>query len=184
MAGLGFAARADPIGWSREGPSEPAQKPSAEGWPEPPASARRARVVEVTDGDTVVIEWRHPARGQTDRDRARLIGVDTPEKFGRAECYGEEASGFTERALSGRDVLVDFDVERRDRYGRALVYIWTRGRLFNADLVASGYAQQMTVPPNVRYAELFGRLVREAREGGRGLWGPACAVRDSMSVEM
>jgi micrococcal nuclease len=29
----------------------------------------------------------------------------------------------------------------------------------------------MTVPPNVRYEELFLKLQREAREAERGLWG-------------
>jgi micrococcal nuclease len=28
----------------------------------------------------------------------------------------------------------------------------------------------MTVPPNVKYQELFLNLQREAREAGRGLW--------------
>jgi micrococcal nuclease len=43
----------------------------------------------------------------------------------------------------------------------------------NAALVREGYARVYTVPPDVRYAELFRRLEREAREQGRGLWG-AC----------
>ncbi len=33
-----------------------------------------------------------------------------------------------------------------------------------------GYAQIMTVPPNVKYQELFLKLQREAREAKRGLW--------------
>ena len=32
------------------------------------------------------------------------------------------------------------------------------------------FAQVMTVPPNVKYQELFLRLQLEAREAGRGLW--------------
>jgi micrococcal nuclease len=55
--------------------------------------------------------------------------------------------------------------------------VWTDdGRLFNARLAAEGYAQQLTVPPNVRYVDLFSRLVREARESNRGLWG-GCDAR-------
>ena len=38
-------------------------------------------------------------------------------------------------------------------------------------LARDGYATQLTIPPNVEYAERFRRLVREAREAGRGLWG-------------
>jgi len=40
----------------------------------------------------------------------------------------------------------------------------------NARLVEEGYAQVMTVPPNVKHQELFLKLEREAREAGRGLW--------------
>jgi micrococcal nuclease len=43
--------------------------------------------------------------------------------------------------------------------------------MVNAELVRLGYAQVMTVPPNVRHAGLFLRLQREAREARRGLWG-------------
>jgi len=42
--------------------------------------------------------------------------------------------------------------------------------MVNAELVRLGYAQVMTVPPNVRYQQLFLKLQREAREAGRGLW--------------
>jgi micrococcal nuclease len=36
--------------------------------------------------------------------------------------------------------------------------------------VRRGYAQVMTVPPNVRHQALFIQLQREARAAGRGLW--------------
>ena len=42
--------------------------------------------------------------------------------------------------------------------------------MVNAELVRRGYAEVMTVPPNVRYQALFLRLQREAREAARGLW--------------
>ncbi len=38
------------------------------------------------------------------------------------------------------------------------------------ELVEHGYAQVMTIPPNVKHQDLFLRLQREAREAGRGLW--------------
>lgn len=149
--------------------------------PAPPASAVEARVVKVTDGDTIVLAGIEV--GSVDRAtggrRARLVGVDTPEVFGGAECYGAEASAFTKRELDARQVLVDFDVERTDRFGRALVYVWQVEdglAFFNGRLVAEGYALQLTIPPNVRYAELFTRLVRRAREADVGLWS-GCPAR-------
>ena len=46
---------------------------------------------------------------------------------------------------------------------------WRTGP-WNALLAAEGYAQQLTVPPNVTYERLFRRLVSEARREDRGLW--------------
>lgn len=146
------------------------------GWPSAPPGAQEAFVLSVTDGDTVVLGGidvgaADPVGGR----KARLIGVDTPEVFGASECFGSAASEFTKGELSRETVLVDFDAQSTDRFGRALVYVWTLdGVFFNARLVAEGFAQQLTIPPNVRYAELFTSLAREAREGNRGLWD-ACS---------
>jgi micrococcal nuclease len=127
-------------------------------------------VVEVTDGDTIRVDL----DGQ--ETAVRLIGIDTPERDGpytSLECFGEEASRFTHDALEGRTVELEFDVERTDRYGRTLAYLWLDGALFNERLVRSGYAVVTTFPPNVRYVEQFTAAQRSARDERRGLWG-AC----------
>jgi len=129
--------------------------------------------VRVVDGDTIVLTG--IGVGEVDRrtsgHKARLIGIDTPEVYGRAECLGAQASAFTRRSLDGRDVLVAFDVDTIDRYDRALVYVWQNdGTFFNAHIVAQGFALPMTVPPNVRFAELFVRAAADARAANRGLW--------------
>ncbi len=134
--------------------------------------AQQGRVVRVVDGDTVRV------RLGGREEAVRLIGVDTPESVkpgSPVECYGKAASSFTRRALGGRRVRVVRDVEERDRYGRLLAYVYrvSDGRFHNAALVREGYAQPLTIPPNVRHAATFRRLGREAREAGRGLWG-AC----------
>jgi len=43
--------------------------------------------------------------------------------------------------------------------------------VLNALLHQEGYAQVMTIPPNIKYQDLFLKLLREAREQGKGLWG-------------
>jgi micrococcal nuclease len=121
-----------------------------------------AVVTRVVDGDTAILST---------LGRARLIGINTPEVFGRRGCFGAQASAFTKRSLSGRRVRYEIGAEPRDRYGRALVYIHLAdGRFFNEMLVAGGYARTLEIAPNVRYAELFRRRAGEAREGRRGLW--------------
>ena len=74
--------------------------------------------------------------------------------------------------LAGDDIPVrlELDVRARDQYGRLLAYVWAADLMVNAELVRLGYAQVMTVPPNVRYQALFLKLQREARAAGRGLW--------------
>ena len=65
---------------------------------------------------------------------------------------------------------VELDVQERDRYGRLLAYVYLGDMMINAELVAQGYAQVMTIPPNVRHQELFLKLQREARLLQLGLW--------------
>jgi micrococcal nuclease len=125
-------------------------------------------VTKVTDGDTLKLS----GIGST-----RLIGVDTPEVYGGVECYGREASAFAKRhAPVGTRVRYRLGPEPRDRYGRALAYVWLPdGRFLNLMLVKAGYAQVLTIPPNVDYADRFVAAQRRARDAERGLWSPgAC----------
>ena len=127
-----------------------------------PSGPGQARVERVVDGDTVVLSG---------VGKVRLIGIDTPEVYGRQGCFGEEASAFAKRELPpGRVVGYRIGVEPRDRYGRALAYLYLGGRMFNEELAAEGYAVPLTIPPNDRYAGRFVAAARRAREAGRGLW--------------
>ena len=103
--------------------------------------------------------------------RSRLIGIDTPEVHGFAECFGREASAFARSLLARRRVRWERGAEPRDRYGRALVYLWLPdGRFVNEQLVAGGYARTLEIAPNVRFADRLRGRERAARAAGRGLW--------------
>lgn len=158
-----------------------AATPTGEAAPEVPAEIEaaltRVRVTRVVDGDTVEVEY---PSGQT--EKVRLIGIDTPESTKSNEPYGDYASAFAKASLDEKYVWLEEDVESYDRYGRLLAYVWTamptersdaeiRAKMFNARLVIEGYAGQYTYPPNVAYAEHFGRYAAEARKANRGLWG-------------
>ena len=124
-------------------------------------------VVRVVDGDTIHV--RIGARVE----KVRYIGVNTPEVHHPTkgeEPGGREAAEVNRRLVEGQAVRLELDVQERDRYGRLLAYVWIGDLMMNAELVRLGYAQVMTVPPNVRYQEVFLKLQREAREAGRGLW--------------
>lgn len=135
-------------------------------------------VSRVVDGDTLVLE-----NGQ----RVRLIGIDTPEVHMSEKLYsqaqrsktdiqtimnmGKRASQFTRSLVEGKRVRIEFDAEKYDKYGRLLCYVYLKdGTFVNAEIVRQGYASLLTIPPNVKYADLFRALYQEARENNRGLW--------------
>jgi micrococcal nuclease len=141
-----------------------------EGKPEEGPASAVARVTRVVDGDTIEVRL-----GGREED-VRLIGVDTPETVKPdtpVQCFGERASHFTKRRLTGRRVRLVFGVERRDIYGRLLAYVYLHGRFFNPILVRRGLARSLTIPPNDRFAPRFRRLELVAARAGRGLWS-AC----------
>jgi len=146
---------------------------TARGGEEAPARELRGRVVRITDGDTIRVAL---AGGV---ERVRYIGIDTPEEVRPdtpVQCYARRAAAENARLVAGREVRLVLDVEHRDRFGRLLAYVYRDGDgLFvNAELVRSGFARTLTIPPNVRYAARFAALARQARRASRGLWS-ACA---------
>ena len=143
-----------------------------------PTDPGAATVVEVVDGDTVVVDL--AGRQET----LRLIGIDTPETVDPdqpPECWGAEASAHTKALLpAGTAVRLTRDVEARDRYDRLLVYVErTEDGLFvNLDLVAGGWADDYPCPPNVAHQREFALAVSQARAEGLGLWG-TCGDADT-----
>ena len=131
--------------------------------------ADTAPVVRVVDGDTIRVGL------SSGEEPVRYIGIDTPESVKRGapvECFAKRASAYNERLVAGERVRLVYDIERRDRYGRLLAYVYrARDGLFvNAELVRRGYATAVTFPPNVAHEREFRRLARRARMSGRGLW--------------
>ncbi|MBI3611540.1 MAG: thermonuclease family protein [Nitrospirae bacterium] len=121
-------------------------------------------VTRAVDGDTIVL---------ADKERVRLIGVDTPELHHPrkpVQYYAEEAYRFTQKIVEGKKVRLEYDWQRRDRYGRLLAYVYLPdGTFLNAELIRQGYGHAYTRYP-FKYLDEFRRLEREARETGKGLW--------------
>lgn len=148
---------------------------SASAQPAPIGETVTAQVIDVIDGDTIAVLF-----DDGTVERVRYIGVDTPETVHPrrgVDCYGPEASARNKELVSGARVILEKDVSERDRYGRLLRYVWLEdGTFVNAQLVADGYAQVVTYPPDVRWVDLYRELQRVAREEGRGLWGGCAGV--------
>lgn len=145
-------------------------------WPErvpaegkPTSYQVEAVVTNVVDGDTI--------DGLIDGQeyRVRYIGIDTPETVHPTrgeEPYAREASEYNKSLVEGQTVFLEKDVSERDQFGRLLRYVWLQdGTMVNSLLVAGGYAQVSTSPPDVKYADEFLELEQAARQDGVGLWG-------------
>ncbi|MGA9276732.1 thermonuclease family protein [Ilumatobacter sp.] len=150
---------------------------------EPAASTDRADSIEanaavddVVDGDTVdvIIDGRE--------ERVRLIGIDTPETKkpnSPIECFGPEASSFTEQLLPvGTELYIERDIVGRDDYGRLLGYLYRAddGLFVNDEIVRKGFAQPLSIAPNTAYADVFVEAARMAEQDDIGLWAE-CADR-------
>lgn len=113
------------------------------------------KILNVVDGDTLDIEI---DLGFTVRikERVRLLGIDTPEVFGKeAEPAGQLASQFTKAWVAKRQGLLGgFTYESvkynaKDKYGRSLGIIsWAdplnKKEILNEDLLAAGQAKKYT----------------------------------------
>jgi len=125
----------------------------------------------IVDGDTI------DCRGV---GRIRLIGMDTPE-MSQAPFGAQAARALATLTPPGDTIRVEPDVEPRDRYGRALAYLWSRSGRVNWQLIWEGWAMVATYPPNVQYVEAFTAAMGRAREERLGFWasgGFECAPAD------
>jgi endonuclease YncB( thermonuclease family) len=139
------------------------------GRPEPAPERIRARVVKAVDGDTIQV------RARSRRNRlisVRLLGIDTPEKYGGLECGARQASAFMNRFLKGRRVklITDPSQDRRDRYGRLLAYVSHKGRLAQLAILAHGLAKVYAFNGRFRRIHAFKKAQSRARDAGRGAW--------------
>jgi micrococcal nuclease len=82
--------------------------------------------------------------------------------------------------LLHKEIWLEFDVQKRDRHGQLLAYVWLkltkefsedeiRENMFNARLLLDGYAKIYTYPPNDKYVNFFIKFQREAVENKTGL---------------
>ena len=132
------------------------------------AAATPYRVVDVLDGDTIVVR-----RDGGEDETVRMLGVDTPETHHPSkpvECFGPEASAFTSRRLFGRVVTLEDDVEARDLYDRRLAYVYVDGERFNDVLLRRGFARLLVIEPNRAHARTMLDAELIAEQHARGLW--------------
>jgi micrococcal nuclease len=128
-------------------------------------------VAHVRDGDTIEL-----ASGAV----VRLLQIDTPELAER-ECYSAEARSELRRLLprgTGVRVVSDAGLDRVDRFGRRLAYVFRGALNVNETMVARGAASVWFFDGRRgRYAGELLAAARRAKAARAGLWGACPGTR-------
>lgn len=138
----------------------------------PPAAPQLREVARVIDGDTLEL-----AGGR----RVRLVQIDTPE-VGTGECYSRAAaSALRDLVPEGSAVRLEADpaLDKIDRYGRVLRYVFRGAVNVNLELVRRGAASVWFYDGDRgRYADELLKAAERASKARRGAWGACEAVLD------
>jgi endonuclease YncB( thermonuclease family) len=140
--------------------------------------SRRAKVVDVVDGDTLDVEM---TSEQGETTTVRVLGIDCPESSRNSKCRrdgdcsedipeGKKASNFVRELIAGETVELEpgEDGFEKGSYGRLLAYIRTsNGRDLGYQLVELGLCQDY----GDEYPHARGEQYRQAGEQKRGETG-------------
>ncbi|MDD2745574.1 MAG: thermonuclease family protein [Candidatus Gracilibacteria bacterium] len=136
------------------------------------------QVHSVVDGDTIKVIM------QGKNTTIRILGIDTPEIYttrtGYPECYGQEASDFAKRTLSGAIVRLEGDAtqDKKDKYGRVLAHVFFSGGLYyQEESIKKGYGFRYVYRKPTKYDNRLQEAEREAKIQNVGVWAKCGGVR-------
>jgi micrococcal nuclease len=120
--------------------------------------SQQDHVVKVIDGDTIEV---------LSGERVRLLAINAPEK---GEPYSVEAKDKLKNLVEGKDVVLEFDQEKEDHYGRQLAYVFSGKTHINLVMVEEGLAWSYIVPPNDQYQYEIEMAEDHAKQSRIGIW--------------
>ena len=123
-----------------------------------------AVVSKVVDGDTITLN---------SGEKVRLLQIDTPE-LASSECYGVEARVALTSLLNTKAAITlkdDPKLDKVDRYGRSLRYIFVGKTNINLRMVEIGAAAPYFYRGEKGlYSAQFLKAAEKAKASKRGLW--------------
>jgi len=95
----------------------------------------------------------------------KYIGIKASDSKG----YEKDAIEFNKKLVEGKAIRLEFDDKVRDQDGNLLAYVYCDDVFINSEIIKQGYGLIEIISPNIKYAEDFIKLEREAREARRGI---------------
>ncbi len=138
-------------------------------------SGKITRVERVVSGQTIEIADRSAAVPLL--EPIRLIGIQAPDI--RQKPWGQEARIQLEKLTLGQEVLLEFDLQEKDKFDRLLAYVWLGGKLINEYMVKEGLVLAEPDFPNTKYMERLTNAQERARLMGLGIWNPDQPMRQT-----
>jgi micrococcal nuclease len=152
-------------------------------------AGEQARIVEVVDGDTVVLD---------DGWQVRLVGIQAPKlPLGRSSFskwpLADNAKAMLESMVLGQRVRLAYGGQPIDRHGRRLAHLFLDdGTWIQGEMLLRGLARVYTFADNRAMASQMLAAERQARKQGAGIWanewyairGPDEADRDIGSFQL
>lgn len=131
-----------------------------------PEQINRGRVKWVPDGDTIHTEKSF---------KLRLLHINAPElnptNEKPAEPLAKASLNKLKQLTTDPTIYWIYDKQTRDRYKRELVLLFNqKGQFINYQLVASGLAQTLVVPPNQAYWQCIQYAEKTASKAKKGIW--------------
>ena len=133
---------------------------------------QKCRFVCVVDGDTIKV------KDDDGKDiSVRMIGIDAPESRPNKRLdlqmrqqnkdkntilgLGEKSKAHLKELVGNNEfVYLEFDVQKFDKYGRTLAYVYILDKkqylvMLNEKMLKDDFACLLTIPPNVKYVKNF-----------------------------
>ncbi|WP_009634399.1 thermonuclease family protein [Synechocystis sp. PCC 7509] len=119
------------------------------------------QVKQVTSGQTIEVV----SKGKT--MLVRLIGIDAPNM--QQQPHGQVAKNSLAQVIANKQVILEFDEQKQDEFGRYLAYVWS-DLLVNEYLVKQGVVLVAMKSPNHKYDTRLVRAQEWARLQEQGIW--------------
>jgi micrococcal nuclease len=159
------------------------------------SEAQEVKVQEIIDGDTIRVE----NIDTKETFAVRYLGIDAPELDGPIyeTCFSEQAKSENEELVLDQNLLLEFDMDKYDRFGRTLAYVYTADEsgekdvFINLELLENGYARFYLDKQNTLYQQEFVEAALIAQQEFSGLWGECgedifdrnCLIKGNVSFE-